>query len=68
MSDKEIFSVQLAGAIIVNSHRMPEVGPAGELTVDWPDDPAKTVVYAPHAWVSFTYDTPTEHPAHPIGT
>jgi hypothetical protein len=63
MSDKEIFSVQLDGAIIVNSHRMPKVGPAGELTVDWPDDPAKTVVYAPQAWVSFTYDTPTEHPS-----
>jgi hypothetical protein len=68
MSDEQIFSVQLAGAIMVNSRRMPKVGPAGELTVDWPDVPAKTVVYAPHAWVSFSYDTPAEHPSHPIGT
>ena len=68
MSDERIFSVQLAGAIMVNSHRLPTVGPAGELTVDWPDDPPVTVVYAPHAWVSFTYDTPAEHPSQPIGT
>jgi hypothetical protein len=67
MVTEHMFSVELAGGITVKSDRMPKVGPAGELTVDWPDEPARTVVYSPHAWVSFTYDTPDRSTGLPAG-